>query len=121
MIVVDITSKANRVHDFDHAGVNEHAADNQSYDAIKNTAQGEVHLLQKKQRSNVQHPTPNARISSLRWTLRVGRLVHLVLSHSSQPPSRTNTQFFPWLSFSCASSRSRRATSADALQLCALQ
>lgn len=38
MVVVDITSKANRIHDLDPARVNENATNNQTYDAIKDTA-----------------------------------------------------------------------------------
>ena len=34
MVVVDVASKANRIHYFDHARVNENATDNQTYDAI---------------------------------------------------------------------------------------
>jgi hypothetical protein len=55
MIVVDITSKANRIHDFDHAGVNENAADNQTDDAIKDVAPERIHFS----KANIERRTPN--------------------------------------------------------------
>jgi hypothetical protein len=60
MIVVDIASKANRIHDFDHARVNENATDNQTYDATEDIARGEAHCSPKKKTPNVQRPTSNA-------------------------------------------------------------
>src|SRR5437867_2222430 len=115
MIIIDITSKTNWILHFDCARVNENASNHQAYDATKDIALGQVHSLEKEQTPNVQHPTLNRRIRLLHLALSVERFVHLLLFHSSQPPCKTKMLFSP------ASSRSRRATSAAALQLCALQ
>src|SRR5947208_12424980 len=127
MVVVDITSKANRIYNLYRAGVNENAADYDLYYKSPWSACSESHRL--KQTSNIEHRTPNIECSSAtsQFGIRgsvfdVRCFLHFgVLTHSSHPPSSTKTQFFPSLSFSCASSRSRRATSTAALQLSALQ
>jgi hypothetical protein len=58
-VVIDVVSEANRIHDFDDAGINENSTDDKSDNAPKDIARGQVHLLQAKQTSNVQRPTPN--------------------------------------------------------------
>jgi len=55
MVVVDIASKANRIHDFDHARVDENATDNQTYDAIKDSAPEKIHVS----KANIERRTPN--------------------------------------------------------------
>ena len=60
MIVVDITSKGNRIYDLDHTRVNENATDDQTYDATKDIAPEKVHRSEKT--SDAQCPTPNAQL-----------------------------------------------------------
>ena len=96
-VVVDVVGEANWIERFDHAGVNEKAADDKIDNAPNNIAAREVHFTE--QTPNAQRPTPNAQWQKQtsdfiieRWALSVGRFLHLlVLSHSSQPPWSTNT------------------------------
>jgi len=55
MIVVDISSKGNRIYDLDHTRVNENATHDQTYDATKDIAPEKIHLS----KANIEHRTPN--------------------------------------------------------------
>src|SRR2546423_12665729 len=102
MIVIDVVSESDGVENLNRARVNENATDNQTYDATNDIAPGQVHFLEKEQTPNVQRPTSNAQwqnqaaaLDVERWALSVGRLLHLVLAHSSHPPCKTKMLFSP--------------------------
>ena len=73
MIVVDISSKGNRIYDLDHTRVNENATHDQTYDATKDIALRQVHSLEKEQTPNVQRPTSNAQSQNQTAAFSIGR------------------------------------------------